>query len=239
MRSRMSGVTASSLSGAGWRPACSKKGWMRSAELVDGQGADVFGVEPQGFGVERVFVFEIDDGIGAVDAFERESRGEFVEREELAVVLGRPAQQAKKVDESLRQESGIAISGDADDRTVAALGELGAIGRDQQGKMRELRRLDTQALEDQQVLERVGEVILAADDVADAQIGIVDARGEVIRRHPIRAKQGEVFNLVGELGLRSIHAVDKAQGALMAAEDTIAEGKGLATGGAAVAGFSR
>ncbi len=189
-------------------------------------------------GSNGVFVSEIDDGVGAVDAFERESGGEFVEREELAIVLGRPAQQAEKVDESLGQEAGIAIGGDADDRAVAALGELGAIGRDQQGKMGELRRLDAQALEDQQMLEGVGEVILAADDVADAQIGVVDAGGEVVRRHAVRAQQREVFDLVGELGLRAVDAVGEAQRAVLAAGDAIAERERLATGGAAVAGFS-
>ena len=50
----------------------------------------------------------------------------------LAVVLGRPAEQAEEVDEGVRQEAGVAIGGDADHRAVAALGELGAIGRDQQ-----------------------------------------------------------------------------------------------------------
>jgi hypothetical protein len=48
---------------------------------------------------------------------------------------------------------------------VLALGELGAIGRDEQGQMRELGRRDAEGFEDEQVLEGVGEVILAADDV--------------------------------------------------------------------------
>ena len=39
------------------------------------------------------------------------------------------------------QEAGIAISGDADDGAVFALGELGAVGGDEQRQMRELRRL--------------------------------------------------------------------------------------------------
>ena len=101
----------------------------------------MLGVEPDGLGIEGIFFGEIDDGVGAVDAFERESGGEFFEGQELAVVLGRPAEQAEKIDEGLGQKAGIAIGGDADDRAVLALGELGAVGRDQQGKMRELRRL--------------------------------------------------------------------------------------------------
>ena len=42
-----------------------------------------------------------------------------------------------------------------------------------------------EALEDEQVLEGVGEVILAANDVADAQIGVVDAGGEMIGGHSV------------------------------------------------------
>ena len=82
-------------------------------------------------------------------------------------------------------------------------------------------------------------MILAADDVADAEIGVVGARGEVIGGHAVRAQQGEVFDLVGELGLRAVDAIGEAQGTALAARDAIAEGEGLATGGAAVAGFSR
>ena len=93
------------------------------------------------------------------------------------------------------------------------------------------------AFEDEQVLEGVGEVILAADDVADAEIGIVDARGEVIGRHSVRAQQGEVFDLVGELGLITIDAIGEVQGAAFAAGDAIAEGERLARSGAAVAFF--
>jgi hypothetical protein len=59
----------------------------------------------------------------------------------LAIVFRRPAQQAQEVDEGVRQEAGVAIGGDADHRTVLALGKLGSIGRDQQRQVRELRRL--------------------------------------------------------------------------------------------------
>ncbi len=145
----------------------------------------MLGVEPDGFGIEGVFFREIDDGVGAVDAFESEGGGELVEGEELAVVLGRPAEEAEEVDEGLGQEAGIAIGGDADDGAVLALGELGAIGGDEQGEMGELGRRDAEGLEDQQVLEGVGEVILAADDVADAEIGVVDAGGQVVGGHAV------------------------------------------------------
>ena len=91
-----------------------------------------------------------------------------------------------------------------------------------------------EALEDEQVLEGVGEVILAADDVADAEIGVVGAGGEVVGRHAVRAQQGEVFDLVGELWLRAVDAIDKSQHAALAARHAIAQRERLARGGAAV-----
>jgi hypothetical protein len=75
------------------------------------------------------------------------------------------------------------------------------------------------------MLEGVGEVILAADDVADAEIGVVDAGGKVISGKAIRTQQGEVFDLVGELGLFPIDAIGEAQGTILTAGDSIAEGE--------------
>ena len=98
----------------------------------------------------------------------------------------------------MRQEAGIAIRGDADHRTVLALGELGAVGRDQQRQVRERAAASTpERLEDQDVLEGVGEVVLAADDVADAQVGVVGAGAQVIGGHAVAAQQREVLDIGG------------------------------------------
>ncbi len=51
-----------------------EEGLKLAAEFVDGQRADVLGVEPDGLGIEGVFLGEIHDGIGAVDTLEREQR---------------------------------------------------------------------------------------------------------------------------------------------------------------------
>src|ERR1035438_10562445 len=133
----------------------------------------MLGVEPDGLWIEWVFFAEIYDGVGAVDALKSECSSKFVECEEFAVILGRPAEEAEEVDEGLRQEAGIAVGGDADHGTMLALGKFGAIGGDEQGQVCKLRRIDSESLEDEQVLEGVGEVILAADDVADVEIGVV------------------------------------------------------------------
>ena len=54
------------------------------------------------------------------------------------------------------------------------------------------------------MLEGVGQVILAADDVRNREIGVVSAGGEVVGGHPVRPQQGEVFHLVGQFGLLAI-----------------------------------
>ena len=51
------------------------------------------------------------------------------------------------------------------------------------------------ASKDQHVLEGVGQMILPADDVADAQIGIVGAGGQMIGRHAVAAQQREILDV--------------------------------------------
>src|SRR6185312_2939713 len=112
-----------------------EEGLQLAAEVLDGHGADVLGVEPDGFRIKGVFIREVDDGVGAVDAFESEGGGEFVESEEFPVVDGATTEKAEEVDEGRGKEAGVAIGGDADDRAVLALGQLGAIGSDEQREM--------------------------------------------------------------------------------------------------------
>ena len=52
-----------------------EEGLELEAEFVDRQGADMFGVQPDGFRVKWISLCEVDDGVGAVDAFESEDGG--------------------------------------------------------------------------------------------------------------------------------------------------------------------
>jgi len=94
--------------------------------------------------------------------------------------------------------------------------------------MRELRRGDAEGFENQEVLEGVGEVILAANDVADAQVGVVHAGGQMVGGVAIRAKEREIFHLVGELGLRAVDAVNEMQRPLESPRHAVAQRKRLA-----------
>ena len=93
---------------------------------------------------------------------------------------------------------------------MTAFRELGPIGRDQQRQMRELRWSIAGGFEDQNVLEGVRQMILAADDVADPQVGVVGARCQMIGRHAVGAQEREVFDVGARLHLFAIDGIGEA-----------------------------
>ena len=58
--------------------------------------------------------------------------------------------------------------------------------------MGELRHVGAERPEEQDVLGRVGDVVLAADDVADRHVGVVDDDHEVVERRAIAADDDQV-----------------------------------------------
>jgi hypothetical protein len=56
------------------------------------------------------------------------------------------------------------------------------------------RQVGAQGFEEEDLLRRVRDVVLAADDVGDAGVGVVDRRGEVVRRRPVAPEEDEVFD---------------------------------------------
>ena len=105
--------------------------------------------------------------------------------------------------------------------------------------MRELRRLETGGAEDQDVLEGVGQVVLAAHDVADAEIDVVGAGGQVIGRRAVAAEQREVFDIVGGFGLLAVDESVKRDGFAVSRGTRNRTHEFFAGGGAAVAFFAR
>src|SRR5437763_1069038 len=75
--------------------------------------------------------------------------------------------------------------------------------------MRELRWGESCRFEDQDVFESICEMVLATNNVADAEVCIVGARREMIGRHAVGTKQGEVFDISGCLYLFAINSVGK------------------------------
>ena len=58
--------------------------------------------------------------------------------------------------------------------------------------MGELGHIGAEGAEEQDVLGRVGQVVLAANDMADGHLGIVDDDGEVVERRAVAADDDQV-----------------------------------------------
>ena len=112
------------------------------------------------------------------------------------IVFRRPPEQAEEVHKCLRQKTSIAVRRHAHHGAVLPLRQFRTVRRDQKREMRKSGWLCTKSFKDEQVLERIRQVILPADYVADLQIGIVYARRQMIGRHPVRAQQRKILYLV-------------------------------------------
>ena len=99
------------------------------------------------------------------------------------------------VDESLWYVALLTIC--VDGRLALALGHLGAVRVEDQGQVCEDRRLRPKRPEEQDVLGRVGEVVLTADDVGDIHGHVIDHDHEVIQRRAVRASDDEIAAQLG------------------------------------------
>ena len=84
-----------------------------------------------------------------------------------------------------------------DGRGAVALGELLAIRAEDHAQVRELRDRRAERSEEGDVLGRVGEVVVAADDVRDAHLRVVHADAEVVQRMAVGAHEDEVVQGLG------------------------------------------
>ena len=115
---------------------------------------------------------------------------------------------------------------------LESLAPSGAISN---GRCANFGGVDAQRLKDQHVLERVREMILAANDVGDPQIGVVGAGCHVISRHAARSQQREVLDIGGGFGLRAVDHIVEADFVARFARHAKAQYERFASGGAAVA----
>ena len=82
-------------------------------------------------------------------------------------------------------------------------------------------------------------MILAADDMADAQIRVVRAGRHMISRQTVAAEQREVFDVGGGFRLLSVDQIGECHRIARFARHTIAHHKRFAGRGAPVAFFAR
>src|ERR1700676_1941699 len=101
--------------------------------------------------------------------------------------------------------------------------------------MRELRRFGASAFENEHVLVSVREMVLSADDVADTEVDVVGAGGEVVGGHAVRTEEREVFDVGGGFDLLAVDRVSEADLFGCPPGNTEAKGEGLSRRGSAVA----
>ena len=124
----------------------------------------------------------------------RNMRDELLDRAHLDVVARPPAQQGEVVAHRGSEEAARLVVGDGD--VVAPLGELLALLVDQQRQVGEDgQRPELERLPEQDVARRVADVVLAADDVGDAHVGVVDGVGHDEQRCAGGAQDDEVVEV--------------------------------------------
>ncbi len=127
------------------------------------------------------------------------SSDELVDREDLLLGPGRPAEQREVVHQRLADE---ALRDVVRDRGLAlALAHLGAVRVEDQRQVRERRHRVAEGAEQQDVLGRVREMVLAADHVADLHRRVVDDDREVVERRAVAADDDEVAAEVRDVDL--------------------------------------
>jgi hypothetical protein len=168
----------------------------------------------------------------------RERLDELGRREELLIRARRPADEGEEVAERLRDEALVAIRRDRHHFAVLPLRELRAVGRVDERQVRERGRLLAESLVDEDLLVGVGQVVLAADHMADRHVDVVTDDDEVVERRAVRTQEGEVFRVLVLALLGSVDAVLEHRGAVALGHQE-SQREGLACGGAAVGLFTR
>ena len=174
------------------RAALAQEGREPLREVERRQRAQVDPVHP-------LELLGVEDGGRRVDALEREQADQLVAREQLALGVEMPAHQGEEVDDRLGEVARVAQLLDA--RRPVALREPLPVGAEEQRQVRERRHRRVQPLVDEHLARRGAEQILAADDVRDAHVGVVDRVHEVVRGHAVGAHD----HVVAELRVLEAH----------------------------------
>ena len=172
---------------------------------------------PDPLAVEPLEPLAIEDRAALVHLPDVEALDDLVERQDLLLGAGRPAEQREVVDERLGDEPLVDVG--VDRGLALALAHLRAVRVEDERQVREARHVVAERSEQQDVLGRVREVVLAADDVGDLHRRVVDDDREVVQRRAVGADDHEVAAEVADVELDvAAHDVVEADHALADAE---------------------
>ena len=177
--------------------------------------------------VEPVQFFHIKNSRGRSDPFQREFPNQLLRGKHFTrAAARRPAQQDQVIGERFRQHAHLAKVGNR--RRPVALGQPLAVAAENGGKVRELRHGPVESLIQRHLFRRIGEMVVAADDVGNLHQRIVDDDYVVVNRNPGRAQDdGIAHHLIREFDL-AVHDVVKTNGSLRNAQADGARFAGLA-----------
>ena len=182
------------------QPAAAGELLQARRQVVDRQRADIAAIQP-------AQLLMIETRRVARHALDRELLDELLRRDDRLVVLRAPAEQREVVAQRLGQVALVAqlLHG----RRAVALGQLLAVHAVQQRQVGVQRRLRAERPEHEQLLGRVGEVVLAAHDVRDVRVEVVDGDGEVVEHAAVGARDDGIVEVhVGEGRVATDQVVD-------------------------------
>ena len=96
-----------------------------------------------------------------------------------------------------------------------SLGQLVAVGAQDHGQVREGGHVVAEGLVDEDLARGVGQVVVAADDVGDAHVGVVADHGEVVGGRAVGAHDDHVVHDVGGEGHVAVDGVVELDGAVL------------------------
>jgi hypothetical protein len=147
---------------------------------------------------------EIEPCRRASDRIETEPLDHLLGRHDLVVAVA-PAEPDEIVAERRRQIAHGAIG--IDPERAMTLGEFGTVRAMNQRHMCEDRRFPAERLVDLTLAGGVGEMIVAADDVGDGHVMVVDHHRQIISRRAVASEDHEIVEfLVGEHDA-ALHAI--------------------------------
>ncbi len=106
-----------------------------------------------------------------------------------------PAQAGEVVPQRLGQVAHLPVGLDA--QRAVALGQLGPVRSVDQRDVAHLRHEPAHGVIDDDLAGSVGQVVIAADDVGDTHVVVIDDHGEHVGRRAIGAEDDEVIQVFG------------------------------------------
>ena len=195
-RKPASGQKSASVCSLSWLIATASMRQLATGELLEARLQVLNWQLAQVAPVHPAQLLLVEHGRVPRHAREVEVLDQLVGREEGRRLVVAPAEQRDVVAHGLGQVAGGAQL--LDRGCAVALGELLAVGPVQQREVRVGGRLRAQRPQDHHLPRGVGDVVLAAHDLGDAHVAVVDGDGEVVERAAVRAADHEVLDrLVG------------------------------------------